>query len=276
MLIELPEAKVLAEQINQNLVGKAIISVVANNSPHRFAWFHGEPADYDHLLRDKAVNSAAAYGGLLEVSVDDMRLLFGDGVALRWLAPGTKRPEKHQLLVELTDGSALIASVQMYGGLWAFPADEFDNPYYLTARAKPSPLEEQFDHSYFSGLQNEATRRKSAKAFLATEQRIPGLGNGVLQDILWNAHIHPRRPMDSLADQELDDLFTAVKTTLREMFECGGRDTEKDLFSRRGGYVTRLSKNTLNYPCPACGGAIKKEAYMGGSVYYCSVCQRQG
>jgi len=28
-------------------------------------------------------------------------------------------------------------------------------------------------------------------------------------------------------------------------------------------------------PCPACGALIKKEAYMGGTVYYCESCQRK-
>lgn len=273
-MLELPEARVLAAQISQTAAGKTIASVMANHSPHRFAWFHGEPADYERQLRGKTVRAAAAYGGMVEVTAEEMRLLLGDGVGLRWLQPGAKRPDKHQLLVEFTDGSALVASVQMYGGIWAFPAGEFTNPYYLTACAKPSPLMPEFDQSYFAGLQSDSNRRKSAKAFLATEQRIPGLGNGVLQDILWNAHIHPKRSLDSLSEREMSDLYHAVKSTLQQMTEQGGRDTEKDLFGQPGGYLTRLSKNTVNYPCPACGGSIKKEAYLGGSVYYCTNCQK--
>ena len=53
----------------------------------------------------------------------------------------------------------------------------------------------------------------------------------------------------------------------------GGRDTERDLFGCFGGYKTRLSKNTVDTACEICGGTIKKEAYMGGSIYYCGGCQ---
>ncbi|HBK85696.1 MAG TPA: endonuclease VIII, partial [Firmicutes bacterium] len=130
-----------------------------------------------------------------------------------------------------------------------------------------------FDLAYFAGLLDEQGRKKSAKAFLATEQRIPGLGNGVLQDILYQANIHPRRSMLSLTDQELETLFLAIKATLRQMADQGGRDTEKDLFGQPGGYRTILSKNTVNTPCPRCGELVRKEAYMGGSIYYCSGCQ---
>ncbi|HBT18319.1 MAG TPA: endonuclease VIII, partial [Firmicutes bacterium] len=41
-----------------------------------------------------------------------------------------------------------------------------------------------------------------------------------------------------------------------------------------GGYQTKLSKKTVNKPCPVCGSIIKKETYMGGSIYYCEGCQR--
>ena len=27
------------------------------------------------------------------------------------------------------------------------------------------------------------------------------------------------------------------------------------------------------YPCPACGSGLVREAYMGGNIYYCPVCQ---
>ena len=58
------------------------------------------------------------------------------------------------------------------------------------------------------------------------------------------------------------------------MTDKGGRDTERDLFGKRGGYKTKLSKNTLQNPCPNCGDTIKKEAYLGGAVYYCPTCQK--
>ena len=61
-----------------------------------------------------------------------------------------------------------------------------------------SPLGDGFDAAYFDRLVAGAKPNLSAKAFLATEQRIPGLGNGVLQDILFNARIHPKRKMATL------------------------------------------------------------------------------
>lgn len=43
---------------------------------------------------------------------------------------------------------------------------------------------------------------------------------------------------------------------------------------KASGYKTKLSKNTVDKPCPVCGNIIKKEAYMGGSIYFCPTCQK--
>lgn len=113
----------------------------------------------------------------------------------------------------------------------------------------------------------------SAKAFLATEQRIPGLGNGVLQDILFEAGLHPKARLENLTDEDLDSLYRSIKRVLLRMTQQGGRDTEKTLFGQYGGYMTILSKKTLEEPCPVCGGMISRQAYLGGNVYFCPRCQ---
>ena len=68
-------------------------------------------------------------------------------------------------------------------------------------------------------------------------------------------------------------MLNSVKITIPMMASKGGRDTELDLFGKPGNYNTMLCKNTVNKPCPICGTIIKKEAYMGGSIYYCEKCQ---
>jgi formamidopyrimidine-DNA glycosylase len=178
------------------------------------------------------------------------------------------------MLLEFEDGSALSLNVQMYGGMGAFINGELDNAYYKVAKEKPSPLSAKFDKTYFDALISPAGLEKlSLKALLATEQRIPGLGNGVLQDILFNARMHPKKKTGTLSAKDKENIFDSVKNTLSAMTQQGGRDIENDLFGNPGGYKSILSKNTAGKPCTVCGTVIKKEAYMGGSIYYCEKCQ---
>jgi formamidopyrimidine-DNA glycosylase len=273
-MLELPEALTIAQQLNETIIGKRITNVTTAYSPHKFAWFFGDPQSYHELLTDKTIGKAAGFGGMVEIKAEDAVILIGDGVGLRYHFENEERPKKHQLLIEFEDLSAISASVQMYGGIWCFKEGDFDNGYYKLAKEKISPLSEKFDEEYFNMLISSPKIQKiSVKAFLATEQRIPGLGNGVLQDILFNAKIHPKKKINNLKDTDKEILFNSIKATLAEMTFQGGRDIERDLFGCLGGYKTKLSKNTVDKQCSECGGMIKKEAYMGGSIYYCNGCQ---
>lgn len=271
-MIELPEAAVLAKQINQTLTGKRIRQAIANQSPHKFAWYHGDPALYNDRLAGKVILNAEAFGGHVEIRADDRLIVLS--TPSRYHAAGDKLPKKHQLLIMFEDGTAISCTVQMWGALACYHKDEESSiPDYLIARKKPSPLSNEFDRAYFDGLFDEHTPDLSAKQFLATEQRIPGLGNGVLQDILWTAKIHPRRKMADLSRKENTQMYRAVKSVLQKMTDQGGRDTELDLFGCPGSYRTILSKNTVGQPCPVCGTIITKQPYLGGSIYICEGCQ---
>ena len=102
-MIELPEAQVLAAQFQTTLVGKTIHAVVAASSPHKFAWYHGDPAAYPARLVGSLIQSAEAHGGMLQVNLSRARLLFSEGVNLRLLAPGQPPPPKHQLLLHFRE-----------------------------------------------------------------------------------------------------------------------------------------------------------------------------
>ncbi len=275
-MLELPETTTIARQITDTLSGRTVTAVFNATHPHKFTWFTGDPASYPDLLTGHKIVRAEGRGAYVDILFgDDIHLALSDGVMLRLYAPGAKIPPKYQLLLAFDDESFLVFSVQMYGGIQAFRGT-LDNPYYVSASTKPSPLSEAFDEPYFDSLFTATLASKptsSAKAFLATEQRIPGLGNGVLQDILFRSRINPKRKIATLSSAERHTLFVTVRDTLREMTDLGGRDTDRDLFGSPGGYRTILSKNTLDDPCPVCGGPVVKEPYLGGAIYYCPSCQ---
>lgn len=275
-MIELPEAYVLSEQINQTLVGKTVMNVTANAHPHAFAWYTGNPNTYHEKLYGKKIissNPGTGYtcGGNVEILCDDMLMVIS--TPIKYHTSSEKLPAKHQLLIQFEDGSYMSCTVQMWGAMFCFPVGEDGLPDNYVCNRCPDPLTEAFNKDYFDTLWNNTKQSLSAKAFLATEQRIPGLGNGVLHDILWNANIHPKRKLQTFNDNEKEKLYHSIKSTLLAMRIQGGRDTERDLFGNKGGYKTVLSSNTFKYSCPSCGNDIIREAYLGGNIYYCPACQ---
>ena len=272
-MLELPEVLTLAKQLNENVKNRRIKKVYPPTKAHKFCWYNGDPVEYGEMLIGSTIVKAEGFGIFAELSFDNGRkLCINDGVNLR-LMPLDKVPSKYQLLIELDNRQALVFTVAMYGGISLHNGD-YDNKYYLASRSYISPFTDEFK-SYFYNLLEEIKPNLSAKAFLATEQRFPGIGNGTLQDILFEAGIHPKCKISTLEDSEREHLLASISKVLKEMTELGGRDTEKDLLGMPGGYETRMSKNTIGMYCIKCGGAIVKENYLGGSVYFCPNCQRK-
>ena len=270
-MLELPEVYTLSQQLRDNVVGRTVAETLPPTKAHKFCWFCGDPGAYDGAIKGREIVGAEGFGSYVElVFAGGKRLCVNDGVHMK-LMDEANAPKDYQLLIRMADGTAIAFTVGMYGGIMLHDG-MLDNEYYVKSRAYTSPFAPEFA-GRFAEVLGEGKPTLSAKAVLATEQRFPGVGNGVTQDILFAAGLHPKRKLQTLDEAARGKLLDSVVGVLRDMTDRGGRDSEKDLFDRPGGYVTKMAKGALTTGCPICGGEVVKEAYMGGSVYYCPHCQ---
>ena len=270
-MLELPEVLTMKRQLIEKVRQKTVSRILPPTKHHKFCWYQGDPCDYDKAVKGHQIVSANGFGIFVELSFDHgYRLCFNDGVNVR-LMPVDEVPKAYQLVIEFMDKTALVFTVAMYGSI-ILHRGEYDNVYYEKSRKAVLPFAPEFAEYYHKQLE-QVKQTISVKAFLATEQRFPGIGNGVLQDILFEAKIHPKRKLETLDKVDRECLQNSVISVLREMTDCGGRDTEKDLYGNPGGYITKMSKNSYHGTCPVCGGIIRKETFLGGTVYYCEICQ---
>ncbi len=98
-MVELPEAVTLAAQIPAELAGQRIVEAIACHTPHKFAWFRGDPAGYGALLAGRPILSATSHGGFVEIDLDGVELVLAEGVGPRLHGAGEPRPARHQLLI---------------------------------------------------------------------------------------------------------------------------------------------------------------------------------
>jgi formamidopyrimidine-DNA glycosylase len=274
-MIELPEARAIAKDLQEAVLGKTIIDVSGNYTDHKFTFYYQNPHEYKSFLRGKKITKINMRNYYIELEIEDYTLTMRDGANIRYYAAEQPMPKKSKLLLLFTDGSFINITVAMYAFIAVFRQDVgMDDKYYNKELNGIGVLDEKYTFTYFKSLINDTTKKLSAKAFLATQQRILGIGNGVVQDILFNAKIHPKKKINVLSSPQLERLYNSSKDTVAAMVEQGGRDTEKDIYGEYGRYKTILSsKSYKNGKCPICQQAFKKENYLGGSIYYCEECQ---
>lgn len=273
-MLEYPEVTSITKQLNETIKEKSILSVLPPVKPHKFCWFNGDPSLYNSMLAGTSVKDASAFGIFVEINFSNNKhLCINDGVHLRFFSDNSSPdiPKNYQLMINFSDKSCLVFTVAMYGGIYLHDGN-YENEYYIKSKKSFLPDSKEFKDSFYEQI-NNLKQNMSIKAFLATDQHFPGIGNGVIQDILFNAKINPKTPISALNDKAKDNLFSCTVETLLKMASLGGRDTESNLFGENGSYKTLMSKETYASPCPVCGSTIVKEAYLGGSVYYCPKCQ---
>jgi formamidopyrimidine-DNA glycosylase len=276
-MFELPEIVTLARQINQALIGKTIRQGSQGNSPHKFVWYNHSHEEFAALTQGKTVGEAWARGRWLFIPFEPgyVFLLGECGGKALYHPSGANPPAKYHLLIAFEDGSFFSVTSQMWGALELYERGQENGRQYVKDM-RPTPLDAGFTFDYFNELVDSllAGEKRSVKALLTQDQLIPGLGNAIAQDILFNARLHPRHPLSELDADQRKALYAAIGDTLHAAIEQGGRYDEVDLFNRPGGYVRLMDKHALERPCPNCGKMVEKIAYLGGSCYVCPECQR--
>ena len=275
-MFELPEYTILAKQINKTLIGKTIKKGNLGNSPHKFVWYNRKPEEFTKLTRGKIVGEARVQGRWLIVPLEPgYNLVLGEcGGKILYHPAGSELPEKYHLWLEFEDGSSFTVTTQMWGAMELFEAGKEQERQYIKGM-HVTPVEKAFTFKYFSGLIDELLQgeKRSAKGLLTQDQLIPGLGNAIAQDILFQARLLPRRALSELSQGQRRDLYDAIVDTVRDIIKKGGRNDETDLFGKPGGYVRLMDSTAAGKPCPECGTKVQKIQYLGGACYFCPKCQ---
>ena len=276
-MIELPEAYVISRQMAEHVAGRTISDAVFGQTPHKFAFANHEPDAYAEILIGEELGKASPHGNAIIAPIGKTWLLVlgGGGERILFHADSTTLPKKHQFLLKFTDETSLSVTVQGWGNVLLLrPKNLATHPY--LGEPQPSPLDESYTLAHFQTLFDslDPAGRTSVKYFAISDPKIWGIGNGCLQDILFHARIHPKRPATGLSPDERRALWTAATTVSRQIADAGGRETERDLFGSPGGYKRILHSKSVGTPCPNCGSTIERFQYLGGACVVCPGCQR--
>ena len=279
-MIEMPEAVTLARQMNAELAGKTIVRFTRGTQTHKFLWLNRPDEEYEAILPGKTITSASSYGRSLYLHMGKENLLWwGDaGGKILYHAPGEVLPAKHHLNWEFSDGSHLTYALQMWGAVKLLDAAEFnERPNDETGLP---PLHTNFTFERFNTMLDEYPEKtsKGIKGFLVATgyvmpNHISGLGNAIVQDILFHARLSPKRKTPDITPKERQRLYDAIQATIAKAIELGGRYDEYDLYGNPGGYIRLMDSKTVDKPCPKCGTSIQKISYLGGACYLCPDCQ---
>ncbi len=269
--MELPELTVLRRQMDMEIAGRKIAHIQVANPKCLNMSFE----QFQKAVVGKTVKSVESKGKWLfiQLNSDDV-LLFnpGMGVNIIHFKPSDKLPEKYQIKFTLDDGTGFTIRVWWFCYLHLMSEMRLGE-HKLTGKLGINPLDKEFTLNYFKQLLSE--KRGNIKSFLLDQKNIAGIGNVYIQDILFNAGLHPKRKIPSLTNMEVDALYKSIKSVLNKSIELGGLAYEKDFYGNKGRYGADQFKIAYKpgKPCPRCKTTIEKIKTGSTSSFICPNCQ---
>jgi len=260
---ELPEMYVLAYQMDEALKGKTIsrIEVVQPKS------LNIPEDEFVSKLTGARILGAKYRGKWVVVETTQGWLMLGLGMGGEiLLVTRDTLPEKYRIIFDFDDGSCLAVNFWWFGYAHYAPADDLES-HKMTAKLGPNALEISRDD-----LQDMLTNRRGRiKSFLLDQSKIAGIGNVYVQDILFEARLHPMRAIDSLTQEEINALADAIVTRLRLSVDMNAFAYEMDLYGQKGSFG--MDQMLVGYkegqPCPVCGTIIEKIKTGSTSSFIC-------
>lgn len=137
------------------------------------------------------------------------------------------------------------------------------------------PIDAEFSAAYWQE-KIKCRPKTQVKVALLDQTVVAGLGNIYADEVLFQAGVHPERPLGTLTDEENQRLAQAMREILQASIEQRGT-TFRDYVdgnNQKGGYQEFLRVfQKLNQPCPNCGQQIQRIKVAGRSSYFCPHCQ---
>jgi formamidopyrimidine-DNA glycosylase len=277
--IELPEAKILAEQMNKEFKGKRIKSYHLQDYERlqRIGFLNKDIKSFDQLVNGE-VESVISRGNVIRVKLNNgMNLILGPEYGGKILYHTSEKtvPKKFHLKVDFSDNMVLTVRLTSMGVIQALKDDNLERSYVFRRDFNSlvlSPIDEEFTLERFSKLL--ADNNKALKSVLVGKDAVVvGLSNSAFQDIVYRARLYPKRKASELDINERRALYDAIRLVLRERLQLNGKDQFLDLYGNQGGYTPAMGPNMKQRNCPLCGTSIEKLSVGGGHVYFCPKCQ---
>jgi formamidopyrimidine-DNA glycosylase len=222
----------------------------------------GTPRTLDRALRGRRFDRPTRHGKWMIAWTDGPALgvHFGMTGHLIWSGDEPERHRHDRLILRFRDGELRYRNMRKLGGIW-LAHDRADVDALLSALG-PDAL--TVSREMF--LERLARRRGSVKAALMDQAMVAGIGNILADEILWQARLHPLRPVPDLSSEAREVLVRTMRSVLRESVR------RYDYIERKRSWLAPV-RGRPGARCPRCGATLARTVVGGRTTWFCPQCQ---
>jgi formamidopyrimidine-DNA glycosylase len=213
------------------------------------------------------------HGKYLLFNLDDGHVLVVNDMLtgrFHWDEAGAKRIGRLAVVIAFDDQNELrYLDMRRMGRFYLTTHDELD---VVPQFAKLGPDVFAIDDNQFTAL--IAKRRGPIKNTFTNQEFFASIGNAYLDEILWEARLHPHRKRSTMNDQDIHGLYQAINAILDRSCAIVDEIVQYEGLGKKAEWREHLSVHRkAGEPCPRCGTLIKGQARSGSETNYCVQCQ---
>jgi len=269
-MLDYPEIKTIASQMNTALIGKTVESGMMVNKNSNLFMFEYPAAQYDLLCGGTVIR--------IEDLGEEIYIMLDNGYGILFCTCGGKilynestPPDKYNVIFHFTDGSNLSYSMKLCTmGIYAVSHEEWKKRIERNQKFVPLGNHSFKDYNDFIKDKTDEETKKPVKIFLA--KNISGVGSSFAAEILLYAKIYPSIQLRKLNDEQHKRMYESMKSVLTAAYDKGGKVSECDLYGQKGKYIIMAERKHIGEKCPICGNILEKTS-IGGVAAFCSSCQ---
>ena len=274
-LPELPDIVLLAESMNEALVGKTIHQVQVNQPKV----LNSTIPTFKKNIQGRTFQHFQQRGKwLLSKLNNDWTLAFNLGMGgelrIHWSVE-TPDSNRERVVFYFSNGDQLWVHFWWFGHIHLIkPGKVQHHPQIGTLGEEP--LSNDFTVNKLASMLEG--KRGRIKSYMLDQRFIAGIGNVYVQDILWHAELHPNRKSNTLSSGDIMKLHHAIQHVLREGIRWGPGPGEQDVWGTRGQWGKQPGWPQIAYrtekPCPTCQTLVQELRVGSTTSYLCPKCQK--
>lgn len=221
------------------------------------------PSRFTESLTGRRFQRVDRQGKWLLATTDGPTVLmhFGMTGGLLWAPNQTPAHRFDRVVFALDGGELRFRDMRKLQGIWL--ADDAEDVAHLLGRQGPDAL--TIGQAEFADRLRR--RRGRLKPVLMNQRVVAGLGNLLVDEILWQAHLHPERRTDSLSGAQVARIYRVMRHVLRQSNRVGYVPAKR-------GWLTGARADRGDAVCPRCGAHLRHKSIGGRTTYWCPREQR--
>ena len=264
---EIPDLENVKAFLERHLLGVPITEV---QTPRGWVIRYPTPQDFTSITTGNSVQSIARRGKFLLFTLKSGHILAINPMLagrLQYTDAEAKTPKRTNFILQLADGHALRYYDELsMGKVYLVPPGRTD---LIPNFPKMGP--EALEITLPEFKQRLRSKRGMVKAVLTDAEFIAGIGNAYVDEILWEAKVHPHKNASELTEEEVARVHAAVGSVLRWATEVIAGEMGDDIDRKIRDFLRVHRKG--GQPCPRCGHTISEIAVRDRVTSFCRQCQ---